>query len=354
MLAFLPPWAQAAIVFAGVLVVGIALQAVVYRILAQESLRWPVLVRDIVRKTRRVGRFAIFLFAVSLTIPLVPLPSRVLDDIHRIFVAGFILLMGWMALVAVNIWVDRYKSRLRLDVEDNLAARKAITQIRYLARTMDVVIVTLALGFALMTFDTVREFGISLFASAGVAGIAVGFAARPLLSNLIAGIQLALTQPIRIDDVVVIEGEWGWVEEFTATYVVIRLWDWRRQIVPLSYFFENVFTNWTRSSASIIGSVIVFADYSVPVEKLRAKAAEIAEASPLWDRKVVNLQVTDATEHTLQLRVLVSARNSSQAWDLRCQMREALIGYLQSEFPAALPRGRIAASVTQTGENPAL
>jgi len=341
----MPAWARAASVFALILAAGIALQAVAYRILEHEALRWPTVARDMVRKTRRVGRFAIFLLALSLTIPLVPLPSQVLDAIHRAFVAGFILLAGWIGLVAVNIWIDRYKSRLRLDVEDNLAARKAITQMRYVGRTVDIVIVVLTLGSALMTFDTVREFGISLFASAGIAGIAAGLAARPMLSNLFAGMQLALTQPIRIDDVVVIDGEWGWVEEFTSTYVVIRLWDWRRQIVPLSYFFENVFTNWTRASSAIIGSVILWFDYTVPVEKIRARAAALAEASPLWDRRVVNVQVTDTSEHALQLRVLVSARNSSQAWDLRCQMREGLIAYAQAEFPHALPRSRLQAEL---------
>jgi len=340
MLDFLPQWAQALAVFALIVACGFLLQAIAYRVAEHRAERWTPLTRDILAKTRRVGRFALFLLALALALPLVPLPERAQDSLHRVLVAAFIVLVGWIAAVIVNIWIERYKSRLRLDVEDNLAARKAVTQIRYLGRAVMLLILLLTVGAALMSFDTVRQFGISLFASAGVAGIAVGLAARPLLSNLIAGIQLALTQPIRIDDVVVIDGEWGWVEEFTSTYVVIRLWDWRRQIVPLSYFFENVFTNWTRSSASIIGAVTLFLDYSAPVERIRAKAAEIVKASPLWDKKVFNVQVSDTTEHAIELRVLASARNSATTWDLRCEVREKLIAYIQAELPDALPMRR--------------
>ncbi|HEY1630415.1 MAG TPA: mechanosensitive ion channel domain-containing protein [Rhizomicrobium sp.] len=340
MLSFLPQWAQAPAVFALIVACGFLLQAIAYRIAERRAQHWTPLTRDILRKTRPVGRFALFLFALALALPLVPLPESAQDSGHRILVAAFILLIGWIAAVVVNIWIERYKSRLRLDVEDNLAARKAVTQIRYLGRAAILLVLLLTAGAALMSFDTVRQFGISLFASAGVAGVAVGLAARPLLSNLIAGIQIALTQPIRIDDVVVINGEWGWVEEFTSTYVVIRLWDWRRQIVPLSFFFENAFTNWTRSSASIIGTVTLFLDYSAPVERVRAKAAEIVKATPLWDGKIFNVQVSDATEHTIQLRVLASAPNSAKTWNLRCEVREALLAYIQAELPGALPVGR--------------
>ncbi len=172
---------------------------------------------------------------------------------------------------------------------------------------------------------------------------------RPVLSNLIAGVQLALTQPIRLGDVVVIEGEWGTVEELTATYVVIHIWDWRRLIVPLSYFMEKPFANWTRNSSAIIGSVFLYVDYSVPVEKVRQKAIELAHQSKLWDKQVINLQVTDAKERTLELRVLATAVDSGTAWNLRCELREKLIGYIQSEFPDALPRyrGEIASAHVQ-------
>jgi small-conductance mechanosensitive channel len=192
-----------------------------------------------------------------------------------------------------------------------------------------------------MTIGAVRQVGVSLFASAGVAGLAVGLAARPLLANLIAGVQLAMTQPIRIEDAVIVENEWGWIEEITSTFVVVRLWDLRRMIVPLAYFMEKPFQNWTREGSAIIGSVLLYLDYTAPVDRIRARAAEIAAASKIWDRRVVNVQVSDTTERVMQVRVLVSAANASAAWDLRCEMREKLIEFLRAEHPESLPRSRI-------------
>ena len=197
-----------------------------------------------------------------------------------------------------------------------------------------------------MSFDTVRQYGISLFASAGIAGLAIGMAAKPLLSNLIAGVQLAITQPIRIDDAVVIQGEWGWVEEMSSTYVVIRLWDLRRLVVPLSYFLENPFENWTRITSSIIGTVLLYVDYTADIERIRSKLNEILKNAKDWDGRVGNLQVTNITEHTVEVRVLVSAKNSSLVWDLRCEIREKLLGFLQKEVPEFLPRSR---RITLTG-----
>jgi small-conductance mechanosensitive channel len=191
-----------------------------------------------------------------------------------------------------------------------------------------------------MTFDSVRQYGVSLIASAGAAGIIVGLAARPLLTNLFAGIQIAVSQPIRIDDAVVVEGEYGIVEEITGTYVVVKLWDWRRMVVPLSYFLEKPFQNWTRQSTDLIGSVLLWVDYSVPVSAVRARLEDIVRASRLWDGKVVSLQVVDASERAVQMRALVSAGSSDDAWDLRCEVREKLIAFLQAEYPAALPKQR--------------
>jgi small-conductance mechanosensitive channel len=292
------------------------------------------------RRTRGVLRFGLILFALSIAVRFASLPADAVGALARLFQVGFIVLMGWLAVVAVNVAADVYLLRFRLDVADNLLARKHVTQVAVLKRAAQTLIVLFTIGAALMTFEPVRQFGVSLFASAGIAGIVVGFAARPLLSSLIAGVQIAMTQPIRIDDAIVVEGEWGWVEEITATYVVIKLWDWRRLIVPLSYFMEKPFQNWTRHTASLIGTVMIYADYTVPVQRLREKLNEIAMESPLWDRNVVNLQVTEAKENTLELRMLISARNSPQAFDLRCEVREKMIDFLQREYPNALPRGR--------------
>ena len=189
-----------------------------------------------------------------------------------------------------------------------------------------------------------RQYGVSLFASAGVAGIVAGLAARPVLTNLIAGVQLAMTQPIRIDDAVVVENEWGTIEEITSTYVVVRLWDWRRMIVPLSYFIEKPFQNWTRENSSLIGSAFLYVDYRAPVGVIRDKLHEIVKASKNWDGSVVNLQVTDAKESTIELRCLMSARSAGQAFDLRCEVREKLVDFLQKHHPgrcrASGPRSR--------------
>jgi small-conductance mechanosensitive channel len=227
-----------------------------------------------------------------------------------------------------------------LDTDDNLLARRIHTQVRVLTRSVMVVIVIVGVGAALMTFPNVRQIGASLLASAGVAGLVTGIAARPVLGNLIAGLQIALTQPIRLDDVVVIQGEWGRIEEITGTYVSVRLWDQRRLIVPLQWFIENPFANWTRSNSQIIGTVFLYVDYRMPLAPLRTELARIVEVAPEWDRRVQVLQVTDATERSMQLRALVSSLDSGLNWDLRCRVREGLVAFVQTHYPQHLPRDR--------------
>ena len=265
------------------------------------------------------------------------------DAVARTISVIMIGLLGWTAILLTNLFTDRLMRGHRLeteDGEDNVRARKVVTQIRVLRRTANILIFLVAASFVLLTFDGVRQYGVSLFASAGVAGLAVGFAARPVLANLIAGVQIALTQPIRLEDVVIVEGEWGWIEEIGATYVVVRIWDWRRMVVPLSYFIEKPFENWTREGTSIIGAVTWHVDYSVPVETLRRKLVELIEASSLWDGQVAKMHMTDANEKTIVIRGIMSARNSIAAWELRCEVREKLIAWLQAEYPKALPRFR--------------
>ncbi|MEQ8516859.1 MAG: mechanosensitive ion channel, partial [Chromatocurvus sp.] len=219
-------------------------------------------------------------------------------------------------------------------------ARKVETQTRFLVRGLNILIVILGLGAALTTFESVRHVGGSLLASAGVGGIILGFAARPVLGNLLAGMQIALTQPFRIDDVLYVQGEWCWVEEVTATYVVLRVWDLRRLIVPLQWFIENPFQNWSRNTADLLGTVFIRVDYGMPVSPLREEFARLLRRSPLWDGKVETVQVTDADDRTIQVRFLMSASNSTRAWDLRCAVREGLITFLQAHYPDYLPRIR--------------
>lgn len=296
--------------------------------------------RMFLSRTRALSRMALLLLALGLATPAARLPPDVETTVLHLLLLAVIGLVGWAVVTAIGMASEVYLLRFRLDVEDNLLARKHVTQIRILRRALDTLVIVVAASAALMTFEPVRQYGVSLFASAGVAGLVVGLAARPMLSNLIAGVQLAMTQPIRIDDVVVVEGEFGWVEEITATYVVIRLWDWRRLVVPLTYFIEKPFQNWTREGAAVIGAVYLHLDYEAPVEAIRAKAEEIASASKLWNGQVVNVQVSEARTETIEVRVLITANSAPATWDLRCEMREKLIAFLRTEHPSALPRRR--------------
>jgi len=285
-------------------------------------------------------RLAACLAAVTLVTPLAPLNDDLSSVLTHVFAVASIALIGWISIRAVDLVAARYLQRYRLDIEENFLARKHVTQVRVFKRVIDTIIVIVAVSTALMTFDSVKQYGVSLFASAGAAGLVVGLAARPLLSNLIAGVQIAVTQPIRIEDAVIIENEWGWVEDIASTYVVIRLWDWRRMVVPLAYFLERPFQNWTRDAASLIGSIILHVDYSADVPRIREYLQSAVRETKLWDGAVVNLQVSDTSERTMELRALVSARNAPQAWDLRCEIREKLLAFLRTEMPEALPRIR--------------
>ncbi len=227
-----------------------------------------------------------------------------------------------------------------MDVRDNLYARRVQTQTRVLTRTLASLIALLGFAAALMTFPAVRQVGASLLASAGLAGLVVGFAAKPVLGNMLAGLQIVLTQPIRLDDVVIVEGEWGRIEEITGAYVVVKIWDEHRLIVPLQRFIEHPFENWTRTGAQLIGSVFWWLDYRMPVEPLRAELERVCKAAPEWDGRFCVLQVTDATDRTMQIRALVTAAGSSEAFDLRCRVRETIIDFVQREYPQYLPRAR--------------
>ena len=338
-LSFLPNWAVGCLVLGLAAVISLALHAGLRRLARRAFAGRPFLL-SLAAQTRGLTRFAFVTAALALVLPAVPLPPDVADSIAALLRIVFVILVGWIALTAVDIGVAVYLMRFRLDAEDNLLARKHVTQMRVLKRAISTVVVLITAGTALMTISEVRQIGISLFASAGVAGLAVGIAARPVLSNLIAGVQLAMTQPIRIEDAVIVENEWGWIEEITSTFVIVRLWDLRRMVVPLSYFMEKPFQNWTREGTAIIGTVMLFLDYTAPVDRIRAKAAEIVRESPRWDQKVFSVQVTDAKPQSIEVRVLMSAKDASLCWDLRCDVREKLIAFLQAELPLALPRSR--------------
>ena len=337
-------WAVSAAILLGAAIIALLLHvgalALARRLIGERQTFW----RTVLSATKGPTRLALVLVALAITLPMAPLAGNTASTLARLLGLTTICLLGWTALTALHIGADLYLRRFRLDVDDNLLARKHITQVRVLERVMDVVIVLVTIGFALMTFDAVRQFGVTLFASAGVAGIIAGLAARPVLTNFLAGVQLAVAQPIRIDDAIVVENELGNVEEITFSYVVVRLWDLRRMVVPLSYFIEKPFQNLTRTGGELIGSVFLYVDHTAPVDAIRNKLTEIVTQSKLWNGKVVSLQVSDCKETTIELRALMSANSGSAAWDLRCEVREKLIDFLQREYPSALPRQRYEAA----------
>ena len=335
-----PDWAAPLASLAATFAVAVIAHWLVFRTIRHFARTDSGLAAALLRRARRPMRLAFILAALAIVVPNLRLPFGWQDNLGHLFLILLIVFIGWTAVLLTNHFSDRAIRRHRMDTDDNLVARKFVTQVRVLRRATNILLVIFTTGAVLLTFDAVQEYGVSLFASAGAAGLILGLAARPVLANLIAGIQIAITQPIRLDDVVIVEGEWGWIEEIFATYVVVRIWDWRRMVVPLSYFIEKPFQNWTRESASIIGAVFWYLDYTVPVDEVRAKLEEVVKASPHWDGKVVNLQVTDTDKDTISLRGLMSARTSPQAWDLRCEVREKMIDWLQKTYPEALPRLR--------------
>ena len=299
--------------------------------------RYPGLLVPLVGRSLRI---LIPALGVLFAVPLIPLPPRYLPVLDRAVSILFIVVLSLIAFQAVRTFETGLLMRFDISAADNLRARKVYTQVRVLGRVIDVAITVLTVATILMLFSEVRQVGTSLLASAGIAGIVAGIAAQKTLANLLAGFQIALAQPMRQDDVLVVEGAWGRVEEITLTYVVVRVWDDTRLVLPLSYFIEKAFQNWTRSSAQIMGQIHLWVDYSFPVEEGRKALKQIIESHPKWDRRFWNLQVVEADEKAMQLRVLATAADSSLAWDLRCDVREKFIAFIQQHHAEALPRVR--------------
>jgi len=337
---FAPTWAVSIVVLLCAVAVAWLLHAAILAALGRAVRERRSYLQSILEATKNPTRLGLLLIAIAIALPATPLEPGTARAIGRMLALATICLLGWIAATALRIGANIYLMGYRLDVDDNLMARKHITQVRVLVRVLDTVIALLTAGFALMTFDEVRQYGVSLFASAGVAGIVAGLAARPVLSNLFAGVQLAVTQPIRIEDAVTVENEYGWVEEITSTYVVLRLWDQRRLIVPLSYFIEKPFYNWTRQGTNNIGTAALFLDYSAPVDLIRQKAAELVAQSKLGPGTVSSVQVANTSPNGIEVRVLVSAGSAAITANLCAELREQLIGYLQREHPHALPHRR--------------
>jgi small-conductance mechanosensitive channel len=322
-------------VVVGVLVAFLAVWRLVLRFMKDRQLaeglhaylRWP-------------ARVVVTVVALLLALPTAGLSRGMYGRISHLLLLALLAAGAWLAVRVVRVAEDALMRRYDVDVPDNLRARRARTQVQVLGRVVIVAIVVLAVALMLLTFPQARAAGASLLASAGIVGIIAGVAARSTIGNLIAGLQIALAEPIRLDDAVVVEGEWGNVEEITLTYVVVRIWDRRRLVLPCSYFVERPIENWTRYSAEIVGTVLLHVDYTTPVQEVRAEFEQLLATSKLWNGHTAVLQVVDTTERTMVLRALVSADSAPSAWDLRCEVRERLLAWLQHRQPGALPRVR--------------
>ncbi len=248
---------------------------------------------------------------------------------------------SWIVIEFIKILKRRLLAKYDINIENNLRYRKLHTQVNLLEKVIVFIIIVITIGLMLISVESIREIGVGVFASAGVVGIIVGLSARKMVGAVLAGIQIAIAQPFRIDDTVVVEGEWGWIEEVNLTYVVVRIWDKRRLVLPSSYFLEKPFQNWTRTTADIMGTVFLYTDYNIPLDKLRAELTRLLESSEYWDGKVNVIQVTDAKENYMELRILVSANTSPKAWELRVFIREKMIEYIQKNYPGSFAKNRI-------------
>lgn len=336
------PWASLALV-----ALSLVFATAVYGVLIRLATRWvrmtdSTLDDRVVDNLRGPLRWLLPVKSFGFVLPGLALSEATADWLRHAELVAVILLAAWLLVRALRVAEAFVKQRYDISKADNLQARAIHTQVRSFRNILTFIIAVFAFALVLMTFERARQVGMSLLASAGVAGVVIGFAAQRTIATVIAGIQVAITQPIRVDDVVIVESEWGWIEEITLTYVVVRIWDLRRLVLPINYFIEKPFQNWTRTSADILGTVYVYVDYGAPVEEIRAELKRILDDSKLWDQKAWGLQVTNTTDRSLELRALMSAADAGKAWDLRCEVREKLVAYVEHNHAARLPRFRAA------------
>jgi small-conductance mechanosensitive channel len=332
-------WSLALVV--GAIVLGLIIHYLLFSAIERMARRTQTILDDsLIKNCRRPLKLIIPLLVVSFSLTLAIVTPSVLAPMKHIISLGIIAAVAWLLVRMTYVLDDVILSRYRIDEKDNLQARKIYTQLQVFRRIVIVVIGILALATMLMTFEKVRQLGTGILASAGVVGIILGLSAQRTITTILAGIQIAIAQPIRLDDVVIVENEWGRVEEITFTYVVVRIWDLRRLVLPISYFIEKPFQNWTRVTADILGTVFLYVDYTVPVQVIRDKLHRILKDSDLWNGSVWGLQVTNTTERAVELRALMSAPDASAAWNLRCEVREKLIAFIQNNYPDGLPKVR--------------
>ena len=323
------------------LLIGVLLYLVLFSVLARLAGRADIPLNTIlVSRLRAPARLLLPLVALMMATSWLSISSELLAVVQHLFSLCLIGLITWLVINTILASRDIIISRYDIDARESVKARAVHTQLTIIVKVVLVIVIVIALATMLMSFDKIRAVGVSILASAGVMGIIVGFAAQRSLATLLAGLQIAITQPIRINDVVIVEGEWGTIEEIALTYVVVKIWDLRRLVVPVTFFLEKTFQNWTRSTTNILGTVFLYVDYTAPVPEIRQKLLEYLQGSQAWDREVWGLQVTNASERALELRALMSAVDAPTAWELRCEIREKLIAFLKETYPESLPRTR--------------
>lgn len=299
------------------------------------------LFKSVVRHLGVPFNYFLPLVIINFLLPTMEMGQSFFKMLSKVVEIGLIISFSLILIMAIKVVEDYVYQKYDLAKTDNLKERKIRTQLRFVRKLATTIIVLITIAIVLLSFENMRKIGAGLLTGVGIGGIIIGFAAQKSLANLLAGFQIAFTQPIRIDDVLVVEGEWGRVEDITLTYVVLRIWDKRRLILPITYFIEKPFQNWTRVSADILGTAFFYLDYTVPMDKIREKFGQLLAENALWDGNVQVIQVTDTKPDTIEIRALMSARNSGDAFDLRCYIRENLIDYIQQNFPGSLPRNRI-------------
>lgn len=340
----LPPLLWNVLIIAFVLLIGFIIKVFVKLLLDyykdKKEAEYSFFKSMVTHLSRPLNHFVPLLVA-NILLPYLALKDVYDGDVKRWL--GIFLLISFASLLmnAIKVLEDYIYYKYDFAKADNLRERKVRTQLQFIRKLATVLIILITLSLILLSFEGVRKLGAGLLTGVGIGGIIIGFAAQKSLGNLLAGFQIAFTQPIRIDDVLVVEGEWGRVEEITLTYVVVNIWDQRRLILPINYFIEKPFQNWTRTTSELLGTVFFYVDYDVPTDELRKELTRLLNDTDLWDKRVGILQVTDAKDNTVELRALVSARNSSDAFDLRCYVRENLIRYIRQNFPGSLPKTRL-------------
>jgi len=351
----MPAWTWNVLVIIFSVVLGFVIRAVLLPIVRQQANNGSSYsaIKSIIRHLNKILSVFIPLLVFNGLLPFTRFTVQTHALVEKITEILITLAFAIVVIRFIRIFEDYLYHRFDINKENNLRERKIRTQIEFIRKLLITLIVIITIAIVLLSFENMRKIGAGLLTGVGVGGIIIGFAAQKSLGNLLAGLQIAFTQPIRMDDVLIVEGEWGKVEEINLTYVVVNIWDKRRLVLPINYFIEKPFQNWTRNTAEILGTVFLYVDFTIPVDKLRGKLTELLESNILWDGKVNVLQVTDFKEKTMELRCLMSCRNSGHAFELRCYVREHMIAYINENFPTALSQTRVSMSppITPDGMN---